>query len=111
MISNTDPMAAVLGQMQGLAAQAAGGAAPAAAGTGAAQGGDFASMLQGALGKVSGEQTQAVSEAQAFELGQPNVALNDVMVDLQKSNIDFQEAVQVRNKLVSAYNDIMQMSV
>lgn len=39
------------------------------------------------------------------------VSLNDVMVDMQKANIGFQFGLQVRNKLVSAYNEIMQMSV
>ena len=53
----------------------------------------------------------AVGEAQAFEVGAPNVSLNDVMVDMQKANVGFQFGLQVRNKLVSAYNDIMQISV
>jgi len=39
------------------------------------------------------------------------VSLNDVMVDMQKANIGFQFGLQVRNKLVTAYNEIMQMSV
>jgi len=37
------------------------------------------------------------------------VALNDVMVDLQKANVAFQTGVQVRNKLVSAYQEMMSM--
>jgi flagellar hook-basal body complex protein FliE len=39
------------------------------------------------------------------------VSLNDVMVDMQKANVGFQFGLQVRNKLVSAYNDIMNISV
>ncbi|MBN3837713.1 flagellar hook-basal body complex protein FliE, partial [Burkholderia sp. Ac-20344] len=73
--------------------------------------GTFASAMKASLDKISGDQQHAAGEAQAFEVGAPNVSLNDVMVDMQKANIGFQFGLQVRNKLVSAYNDIMQMSV
>ena len=46
-----------------------------------------------------------------FSAGDPNVNLQDVMVNLQKANLSFQQMVQVRNKLVTAYQDIMNMSV
>jgi flagellar hook-basal body complex protein FliE len=49
--------------------------------------------------------------AQDFSTGQSDVNLQDVMVNLQKANISFQQMVQVRNKLVTAYNDIMNMQV
>jgi len=39
------------------------------------------------------------------------VSLNDVMVDLQKSSVSMQMGIQVRNKLVSAYQDVMNMQV
>ena len=39
------------------------------------------------------------------------MSLNDVMVDMQKANVGLQFGLQVRNKLVSAYNDIMQIAV
>ncbi|MGP2704625.1 flagellar hook-basal body complex protein FliE, partial [Serratia marcescens] len=48
---------------------------------------------------------------QDFELGVPGISLNDVMVDLQKSSVSLQLGVQVRNKLVAAYQDIMNMPV
>lgn len=41
----------------------------------------------------------------------PGISLNDVMVDLQKSAVSLQLGVQVRNKLVAAYQDIMNMPV
>jgi flagellar hook-basal body complex protein FliE len=84
---------------------------PVADQSGAATAGGFASALKASLDKISGDQTKAVGESQAFELGASNVSLNDVMVDMQKANVGFQFGLQVRNKLVSAYNDIMQMSV
>jgi flagellar hook-basal body complex protein FliE len=85
--------------------------ATAAGESGAATAGGFASALKASLDKISGDQTKAIGESQAFELGASNVSLNDVMVDMQKANVGFQFGLQVRNKLVSAYNDIMQMQV
>ncbi|ARF49988.1 MULTISPECIES: flagellar hook-basal body complex protein FliE [Pantoea] len=72
---------------------------------------DFGATMKAALDKISETQTTARSQAQAFEMGKPGVALNDVMVDLQKSSISMQMGIQVRNKLVSAYTDIMNMQV
>jgi flagellar hook-basal body complex protein FliE len=106
-----NPLASALQQMQSMAAQAAGGSAPAANGSGAATAGGFASALKASIDKISNDQQNAVGEAHAFEIGAPNVSLNDVMVDMQKANVGFQFGLQVRNRLVSAYNDIMQMSV
>ncbi|WP_158907303.1 flagellar hook-basal body complex protein FliE [Burkholderia sp. L27(2015)] len=113
MVPSINPMASVLQEMQSMAGQADGPDATAAAGAAnsASSGGTFASMLQDSLAKVSQAQQNAGAEGQAFELGSPNVALNDVMLDGQKANIEFQTALQVRNKLVTAYNDVMQMSV
>jgi flagellar hook-basal body complex protein FliE len=71
--------------------------------------GGFAGELKKSLERISSAQEQAYGQAEAFEMGKPGVALNDVMVDLQKANIAFQTGVQVRNKLVSAYQDIMNM--
>ncbi len=110
MVPSINPMASVLQEMQSMAGQADGPDATAGV-SGASSGGSFASMLQDSLAKVSQAQQNAGAEGQAFELGAPNVALNDVMLDGQKANIEFQTAIQVRNKLVTAYNDVMQMSV
>jgi flagellar hook-basal body complex protein FliE len=49
--------------------------------------------------------------AEQFQLGTSNVSLEDTMVALQKANISFQAMVQVRNKVVAAYNDIMNMQI
>lgn len=72
---------------------------------------DFGATMKAALDKISETQTSARSQAQDFEMGKPGIALNDVMVDLQKSSISMQMGIQVRNKLVSAYTDIMNMQV
>ncbi|WP_133649585.1 flagellar hook-basal body complex protein FliE [Paraburkholderia flava] len=110
-----NPITSALQQMQAMAAEAAGGTSTSAAGAVGAQStessGGFASLLKASIDKISGDQMKAGGEAQAFELGSPNVSLNDVMVDMQKAGIGFQFGLQVRNKLVSAYNEIMQTSV
>ncbi|MEB5973338.1 flagellar hook-basal body complex protein FliE [Pantoea dispersa] len=72
---------------------------------------DFGATMKAALDKISATQTAARSQAQDFELGKPGIQLNDVMVDLQKSSISMQMGIQVRNKLVNAYSEIMSMQV
>jgi flagellar hook-basal body complex protein FliE len=111
MTSPINPLQSALQQMQSMAAQAAGGSTAATNESGAATAGGFASALKASIDKISGDQKSAIGEAHAFEIGAPNVSLNDVMVDMQKANVGFQFGLQVRNKLVSAYNDIMQMAV
>lgn len=71
--------------------------------------GGFAGELKKSLERISSAQQQAYGQAEAFEMGKPGVALNDVMVDLQKANIGFQTGLQVRNKVVAAYQEIMNM--
>ncbi len=72
-------------------------------------GGSFADALKSSLDRISEAQQQAYGQAEAFELGKPGVTLSDVMIDLQKANIGFQMSLQVRNKLVAAYQEIMNM--
>jgi len=76
-----------------------------------AGGAEFAQALQSALAQVSQAQESAQQMSQEFSAGNPDVNLQDVMVNLQKANISFQQMVQVRNKLVTAYQDIMNISV
>jgi flagellar hook-basal body complex protein FliE len=112
MTMPVNALTSALQQMQSMAAQAAGGTTDAAAQTnGAATAGSFASAMKASLDKISDDQQKAIGESQAFELGSSNVSLNDVMVDMQKANVGFQFGLQVRNKLVTAYNEIAQMSV
>jgi len=71
----------------------------------------FSDMLGQAVNKV--HETQQVSSqlASAFEMGQGGVDLTEVMIASQKASVSFQALTQVRNKLVQAYQDIMQMPV
>jgi flagellar hook-basal body complex protein FliE len=72
---------------------------------------DFAQALKSSLDQVNGAQQSAEQLGQKFVMGDDNVNLSDVMISMQKANISFQATVQVRNKLVSAYHDIMAMQV
>ncbi len=98
----------LLGQLR---AAAATGKAPAQAAVAKAAGTDFAAVLKSSLDGINASQVDATRLARDFELGAPNASLNDVMISMQKANISFQQMVQVRNRLVSAYHDIMNMQV
>lgn len=71
----------------------------------------FAAELSRSLNSVSHAQNAADAQAKAFDLGEPGISLNQVMLDFQKANIAFQATVQVRNRLVEAYKEIANMSV
>lgn len=71
--------------------------------------GGFAGELKKSLDRISDMQQRAYGQAEDFEMGKPGVALNDVMVDMQKANIGFQMGLQVRNRVVTAYQEIMNM--
>jgi flagellar hook-basal body complex protein FliE len=81
-------------------------AAPEAAGSP-----DFAGLFKSALDQVGGAQEQASKLTEQLEKGAPGVALEDVMVSLAKANLSFQTMLAVRNKLVSAYQEITNMQV
>lgn len=87
---------------------AQGGAAPKAAAIAKT---DFASVLKSSLDEVAQAQNHAETMQKEFVLGNDKVSLSDVMIDMQKANISFQATVQVRNKVIAAYNDIMNMQV
>jgi len=76
-----------------------------------ADGPDFSQVLKATIDQVNAAQQQAHKMAEDFSSGQDNVNLQDVMINLQKANLSFQQMVQVRNKLVSAYHDIMNIQV
>lgn len=71
----------------------------------------FSELLGQAVNKVHEVQQTASGLATAFEMGDTSVDLTDVMIASQKASVSFQGMAQVRNKLVQAYQDIMQMPV
>lgn len=72
---------------------------------------DFGQMFKGAIDGVNTNQMDAAALATRFEKGDPSVDLPEVMIALQKSSVSFQAMTQVRNKLLEAYKDIMNMPV
>jgi flagellar hook-basal body complex protein FliE len=100
----------MLGQLRAASAVASGQAADGRVAEGAGTV-DFAQALKSAIDQVNQTQQQAQGMAQNFAAGDPNANLHEVMVSLQKANVSFQEMIQVRNKLVSAYQDVMNMQV
>ena len=100
----------LLAEMRAAMAVAQGGAIPKIT-TGATGTTDFASVLKSSLDGVAQVQNHAESMQKAFVMGDDKVSLSDVMIDMQKANISFQTTVQVRNKVIAAYNDIMNMQV
>lgn len=81
-----------------------GGAAPTA-------GSSFQQAMTQALGSVSQTQSQAEMLQRELQLDNPAVSLEQTMVAMQKAQIGFQGVLAVRNRLVSAYSEIMNMQV
>ena len=119
---DTDRIQSMVAQLQNMAARAKAPAAPSetagltdsVGAVGAVKGSaqvDFSAALKGALDGVNGMQQSADALGQRFALGDDSVNLSDVMIATQKASIAFQTTAQVRNKLVSAYHDIMNMQV
>jgi flagellar hook-basal body complex protein FliE len=94
----------VLNQMRAMSLQAAGRPVQETGGST-----DFSSLLQQSIASVNKTEQKADSMVNAFESGSSNVSLAEVMVETQKANVSFQAALQVRNKLVEAYKDVMNM--
>ena len=99
-------MTRLLGEMQRLAATA--DARPSEV-THESQG--FAELLKSSINAVADAQNSATDMAAALELGDKSVSLPEVMIALQKASLSFQAMTEVRNKLVNAYQEIMNMPI
>jgi flagellar hook-basal body complex protein FliE len=95
--------------LQDAAKSAASGAAG-TAGAAPAGGADFTSALKSAINEVNGLQANAGAQMAAFERGE-TTDIAAVMLAKQQASIGFETTLQVRNKLLSAYKDIMSMPV
>ncbi len=84
----------------------------AAAASGKADGSvSFANVLKQGLEKVNAAQSTASNLATRFERGDPGVELSQVMIESQKASVSFRATVEVRNRLVNAYQEIMNMPI
>ncbi|MCU4137138.1 flagellar hook-basal body complex protein FliE [Buchnera aphidicola (Sitobion avenae)] len=71
----------------------------------------FLDYIKTALGEISKIQNHAKVDSEKFTLNQSGVSLNDVMINLEKSSISIQMAIQIRNKVISAYQEIMNQQI
>jgi len=79
-------------------------------GSAAAGGASFGELVRDALDQLNRLQQEADNATTNLITGEP-VDLHDVMIAVQKADLGFQLALQVRNKLVEAYQEIMRMQV
>jgi flagellar hook-basal body complex protein FliE len=101
-------LAAINSQIASAVSRASATAVPASA---KAPGLDFAASLDSALQSVSEGQSRAAEMQRQFQAENPAVSLEQAMVEMNKSQLGFAAAVQVRNRLVQAYDQIMNMPV
>lgn len=93
----------VLAQMSAMSLKATNGSSEQSSKT------EFSDLLKQSIDKVNETQMQAGQLKKAFETGETDTNLSEVMVSIQKASITFEAMVQVRNKLVRAYEDVMNM--
>jgi flagellar hook-basal body complex protein FliE len=99
----------VLAQMRALQARAGGMESPGPAATGEPSA--FANIIKGQIDNVANMQNRASALADAYEAGDKGVDLSKVMLEVQKAGLAFHAMTEVRNKLVDAYTQIMNMPV
>lgn len=76
-----------------------------------AAGNGFGDLLKTAISEVNDVQQSAAGMKQAFETGNTQAGLAEVMIASQKADLSFRAMTEVRNKLVNAYQEIMNMPV
>ncbi|HTR00135.1 MAG TPA: flagellar hook-basal body complex protein FliE [Candidatus Acidoferrum sp.] len=72
---------------------------------------DFSSLLENTISKVNSMQQEADAMKTSYELGDSDLDLPSVMVSMQKASLAFEAMTQVRNKCLTAYQEIMNMPV
>jgi len=98
----------VLAEMRALQARASGVAETPAA---LSQPSEFANLMRNSVDHIAGMQNQATALADAYQAGDKSVDLTKVMLEVQKASLAFRAMTEVRNKLVDAYQQVMNMSV
>ena len=71
----------------------------------------FGKLFSSAINNVNEVQQESAALSKAYTQGDPNVDITRVMIQSQKSTVAFQAMLQVRNKMVQAYEDVMKMPV
>jgi flagellar hook-basal body complex protein FliE len=70
----------------------------------------FSDLVSGALQQVNQMQNQSIDMQQSFDRGE-DIPLTDVVMSMQKSSLAFEATLQIRNKVLKAYEDILNMPV
>jgi flagellar hook-basal body complex protein FliE len=100
----------VLAQIRSLSSQARVGASPTAAPQKSGPS-EFATLLSKGIDSVNQMDQNATKLSDAFQRGDPGVELPQVMLEMQKASVSFRALTEVRNRVVSAYQEIMNMQV
>ncbi|MBN8842375.1 MAG: flagellar hook-basal body complex protein FliE [Sphingomonadales bacterium] len=100
----------ILNQNQALQRAAGKGAAGGIDGGAGGTAPDFGAAISNALQQVNAQQAKASDLSEAYERGDTHDIVS-VMIERQKASLGFETTLQVRNKLLSAYRDIMNMPV
>ena len=72
---------------------------------------DFSEVMENSLNSVNETLMNSGKMAAAFEKGDSNISMAELMVNMEKASVSFQAMTQVRNKLLTAYQEIMNMPV
>ena len=102
-------MAAMMNDLQSLAGAA--GAVPSPAAGIAPAAGSFFETLKDAVARVDGQIATSESQTHQFAAGDKSVSLSDVMISVERANLAFQTAATVRDRVVEAYQTIMNMQL
>ncbi len=72
---------------------------------------EFSEVLSDSINDINDNLMKSGSMAKAFEKGDSNISMAELMINMEKASVSFQAMTSVRNKLLTAYKEIMNMSV
>jgi len=108
---NTIDTSQLLVQLRAAATAAAGQPAQPAGAAEQTSGANFSSLLSQSIDKVNASEQESSALKEAFQMGDPNVTLPQVALAGAKAKLSFEAMLQVRNKMVEAYQEVMRMQV
>jgi flagellar hook-basal body complex protein FliE len=106
---NLQSVDSILARMEAMQSAARGEKPAAVAALG--DGPEFSTLMRDAVREVNAAQNSAQAQAQAFQMGDHSVSMEQVMISMQQASLSFQGMVAVRNKLVEAYREISNLAV
>jgi len=73
--------------------------------------GNFSNLMQDSIKEVNAAMQESRAMTTRFEMGDPSVSLAEVIVNSQKAGLQFQAVAEIRNRVLSAYKEVMNMPV